>query len=250
MHRYFLEIAYDGTQFHGWQIQLNAHSVQAALQQALALYYRHSIETTGCGRTDTGVHSTSYFLHFDLPKEIEDINKDIYKLNGLLPSDIGVLSLREVQPNAHARFDAQIRKYQYHIHSHKDPFLENRSMQSHYALDIAKMNEACNLLLKTEDFASFCKSGSDAKTTICHLQEARWEQNGHQLIFHIAADRFLRNMVRAVVGTLVDVGRDKISITEFQNAVAAKKRSAAGKSVDACGLYLTEVAYDWPSISK
>lgn len=243
MHRYFLEIAYKGTNFHGWQVQPNAPTVQETLQSAMQTYYRQPIETVGCGRTDTGVHATSYFLHFDLAEDIADPEKDIFKLNAMLPADIACRSLRQVSPKAHARFDAIFRKYDYLIHTQKDPFLEGRSMRCTYELDWELMDEACAILLQTTDFASFCKSGSDIKTTECHLKEARFEHSNGRAVFHIAADRFLRNMVRAIVGTLIDVGRGKIDPVDFRQIINAKSRSRAGKSAEACGLYLAEIKY-------
>lgn len=243
MQRYFLEIAYEGTAYHGWQLQPNAISVQAVVEKALATLLRQRVRCVGCGRTDSGVHATQFFLHFDVQDPIEDKQHFVFKLNNVLPKDIAAYELLPVAPKSHARFDASERAYSYHIHQRKDPFLQGRSTYCIHHLDLAAMQAACDKLLAVKDFASFCKAGADVKTTLCDLKEARWEKQGHRLIFHIRADRFLRNMVRAIVGTLMDVGKGRISVEEFEEIVARKDRSAAGTSVAAHGLYLSEVNY-------
>ena len=241
MPRYFLQLVYNGTAYHGWQVQPNANSVQAEIEKALATLLRAEVPVVGCGRTDTGVHAEKYFLHIELEDEAPDWL--VYKLNQILPEDIAFQKIVEVGPEDHARFSATSRSYRYDIHTEKDPFLKNKSAMLHYELDIDVMNRASALLLTEKDFACFCKAGSDVNTTLCDVTEARWVKDGHRLHFHISADRFLRNMVRAVVGTMIDVGRGKISVEEVKEILASKDRSAAGKSAAACGLYLTEVEY-------
>lgn len=241
MPRYFLEIAYDGTDFHGWQRQPNANTVQEEFEAALRTLLKVKTPVVGCGRTDTGVHAEQYFLHLDA----EPLQTDhfVFKLNNMLPQSIGVKSAQVVDDQAHARFSATERAYRYDLHTFKDPFAYNRSAVLFGDLDAHLMNQACKPLLSATDFASFCKAGSDVKTTTCDVRVARWEQHGSQFHFHITADRFLRNMVRAIVGTMIDVGRGKTSVEEFARIIAARDRSAAGKSAHACGLYLTRVEY-------
>jgi tRNA pseudouridine38-40 synthase len=247
--RYFVEIAYDGSKYHGWQIQPNGNTVQAELDRALSVICAEQIQSLGCGRTDTGVHATQFYAHFDCQRELHEAN--LQNINALLPRDIAAKSLHHVDPGAHARFDASERGYQYFMHFEKDPFLEQRSFQfnSRFGLDLPAMNRCAALLLLEEDFASFCKSNSGSSTTICKLMLAEWSElpNG-QLRFDIRADRFLRNMVRAIVGTLLDVGLGKISQDEFVHIIKQKNRSFAGTSVPPQGLYLTEVRY--PFISR
>lgn len=246
MSRYFLEISYDGTSYHGWQLQENAHAVQHEIDAALsALFKGNKIETLGCGRTDTGVHAKQFFLHFDLEKNPYELNDLVFKLNRILPRDIAVKNIFPVENDAHARFDATSRSYEYHIHFKKDPFLENRSYFLHYSVDVEKMNEAARLLVSTSDFTSFCKLNTDAKTMVCKLSEAVWIKNENGIVFHISADRFLRNMVRAIVGTLLLVGKDVISIDEFGEIIEKKDRGEAGESVPSCGLFLTKVTYPY-----
>ncbi len=246
MPRFFLEIAYDGTAYHGWQVQENAHSVQAELNRALEkLCGGLSIETTGCGRTDTGVHATCFFLHFDLPVLPSSPEDFIYRLNTILPKDIAAYRIEALHDSAHARFDASSRTYEYHIHSRKDPFLTRRSWQMTRPLNVPRMNEAAALLLQYSDFATFCKSNSGAQTTFCKVSRAEWTFTADRLLFTITADRFLRNMVRAVVGTLVQVGLDKLSVDDFARIIETRNRAEAGESVPACGLYLTHVTYPY-----
>lgn len=246
MPRYFLRIAYDGTRYHGWQIQPGSPTVQQALNDALQKVLRQKqIETTGCGRTDTGVHASEFYLHFDLPVAVTDPEKELYRLNNCLPHDIAVKAFIPVHPEAHARFDATERSYEYRIHTRKDPFLLNYSAHLSYDLDVALMNEAGLWLLTQTDFAAFCKTGSDQHTTRCALIEAAWLKTGDQLKFTIRADRFLRNMVRAIVGTMVDLGRGRISLNDFHTIVESGNRSNAGTSAPACGLYLTGVKYPY-----
>lgn len=238
--RFFLEIAYSGTPFHGWQRQTNAISVQQCVEEALETVLRHETLVTGCGRTDTGVHASQYFLHFEAEHVPE---RFLFSLNGVLPSSVSTIKLMEVSAEAHARFDASSRTYEYHIHQRKDPFLDGLSAAVYADLDIDAMNSAAQLLLDHSDFASFCKVGSDVKTTLCDVTHVSWRHEDHRLVFEISANRFLRNMVRAIVGTLLDVGMGKTSVLQFEEILKAGDRTRAGKSAAACGLYLTRVEY-------
>ncbi|MCQ2255892.1 MAG: tRNA pseudouridine(38-40) synthase TruA [Bacteroidaceae bacterium] len=243
--RLFIHFQYDGTNYHGWQIQPNGNTVQEELQKALSVILRQPIEVVGAGRTDTGVHARHMVAHFEtvlpLVGELEGVS---YKLNRLLPRDISVLRIEPVADDMHARFSATSRRYHYYISTRKDPFARQYSWQIHWQLDFDKMNEAAKMLIGEKDFASFCKVGSDVKTTMCNLTHAQWvkdsETNWH---FEIAANRFLRNMVRAVVGTLIEVGRGRMTLEQFQSVLSQKSRSAAGESVPANGLFLEEVSY-------
>jgi tRNA pseudouridine38-40 synthase len=242
--RYFLHISYDGTNYHGWQRQLNGHSVQEEIESALRKLLRQErVVSVGCGRTDAGVHAREFFLHFNAEKPIENPEEIFFKLNLMLPKDIGVYRLWQVDYLAHARFDANERSYEYHIHQKRDPFSQRYSTFYPWSLDVKKMNEAAMLLLNYKDFAAFCKSGGGQKTTLCDLRRAEWIVDGSKLVFHITADRFLRNMVRAIVGTLVDVGRGRISLDQFITIVESGKRPKAGESVPAQGLHLTKISY-------
>jgi tRNA pseudouridine38-40 synthase len=245
--RYFLSLSYDGSAFHGWQRQPNAISVQEVLEGALCKILRQEkVISVGCGRTDTGVHATAFYSHFNAFEEIVDTEQTIFRLNQILPHGIAIHDLFKVGDKDHTRFDATERGYHYYLHSKKDPFLYGRSMFYPYELDFEKMNQAAQLLVFKGDFSSFCKSGGGQKTNICDVRKAEWSQVGeHQWVFHIVADRFLRNMVRAVVGTLIEVGRGKISVEGMKEIIALQKRGAAGDSVHACGLYLTTVNYPY-----
>ncbi len=243
MARYFLELAYNGASYCGWQIQPNAPSVQQSLQEALSKLLREEISVMGAGRTDTGVHAAYYVAHFDA--QIEEIDQDkVYHLNAILPRDIVVYSAQRVADDTHARFSATERGYRYYISKRKSPFAGNLSMLYQRELDIAKMNHSAQELLKVSDFTSFAKLHSDNKTNICDVREAEWSENENFYIFAIRADRFLRNMVRSVVGTLVDVGRGKITHEQFMSAIEGKSRQLTGSSAPAHGLYLTDIVYD------
>lgn len=246
MTRYFLHLAYDGTDFVGWQIQPNGISVQEEIQKCLTrLNSNQSIEIVGCGRTDAGVHASSYYAHFDSSK-IESIEQYKYKLNTMLPSGISIYDIIQVESESHARFDARYRTYHYFIHTSKDPFLKRFSTEYRKKLDLEKMNQAGEMLLKHSDFESFSKTGSDNKTSLCKVSEAKWEQtSSNQLKFTITADRFLRNMVRAVVGTLVEVGMGKMTLEQFEEVINKKDRGAAGTSMPPEGLFLAEIKYDF-----
>lgn len=242
--RYFIKFSYKGTNYHGWQCQPNASSVQETLTKALSVVLNSDIEIMGAGRTDTGVHAKEMFAHFDFEKKIE-IPTLIHKLNSFLPKDIAVSDLILVHDQAHARFDATKRTYEYHINTTKNVFSEELSWYYHQKLDVNRMNEAANILLIHTDFQCFSKVHTDVNTFNCKITQAFWQQENERLIFTISADRFLRNMVRAIVGTLVYVGLGKISLEDFNTIIESKDRGKAGFSVPAHGLYLTEVKYDY-----
>jgi tRNA pseudouridine38-40 synthase len=241
--RYFITFSYDGTRYHGWQIQPNGDSVQERLEWALSTLLRREVNVTGAGRTDAGVHARVMVAHFDFD-EVIDCQQLCYKLNRLLPFDIAVQEVKQVSDDMHARFSATSRTYHYYIHTKKDPFRRAYSCEIHYPLDFALMNEAGKILTTYEDFGAFCKSHTDVKTTICHVTEARWVQTSETAwYFRITANRFLRNMVRAVVGTLIDVGRGKLSIEEFRKVIEGKRRTEAGESMPGNALFLVDVRY-------
>lgn len=244
MARYFITFSYDGTAYHGWQIQPNGISVQEVMQKALSTLLRSDIEIVGAGRTDAGVHARMMVAHFDSAQGDIDDRQITYKLNKLLPLDIAVNSVRKVEDDMHARFSALSRTYHYYIHTTKNPFVRAYSCELRYELDFDKMNMAAAILMTYDDFGAFCKAHTDVKTTICHVTEARWIRiDDERWYFEITANRFLRNMVRAVVGTLIDVGRGKISIDDFRNIIIGKKRSDAGESMPAHALFLEKIEY-------
>jgi tRNA pseudouridine38-40 synthase len=244
--RYFLFLAYEGTRYQGWQVQPHTtDTVQAVLNAKLSMLLREPIEVTGCGRTDTGVHASAFYAHFDfsaaqLPEPEE---RFVYHLNAVLPADIAVYAAQKVSDTAHARFDATYREYEYHITRIKNPFGSTQSWLLRDELDVAHMNACASLFLQQTDFGAFCKSGGNAKTTLCTVSRAFWRSEGHRLIFTIGANRFLRNMVRAAVGTLLDAGRSKLSVEDVQRILQSGNRSEAGQSVPARGLFLTDVHY-------
>lgn len=241
--RYFLTLSFDGTAYHGWQIQPNGISVQERLQDALTKILRRKIDVTGAGRTDAGVHARTMVCHFD-DMAHRPCQQLLYRLNQLLPADIACRELRPVPDTLHARFSATKRTYRYFIHTSKDPFNRHFSVETHYPLDFALMNKAAEALTRVTDFKAFCKADNDARTTICHVSTARWVQvSPTEWYFEISADRFLRNMVRAVVGTLFDVGRHRVSMDEFLSVVAEGSRSDSGESMPAKGLFLWDVEY-------
>ncbi|SNR76957.1 tRNA pseudouridine(38-40) synthase TruA [Lutibacter flavus] len=241
--RYFIEIAYNGTNYHGWQLQPNAITVQELINKAIATIFRTDINVVGAGRTDTGVHSEQLFAHLDLEVEF-NVNEFKYKVNSLLPNDIAVLDIRRVLDDAHARFNATSRSYEYRMFLGKNPFLIDTSLQLiNKKLNIDKMNEAARILLTYTNFKCFSRSNSDVKTYNCDITIAEWKQTNQQLIFYITADRFLRNMVRAIVGTLMEVGTGKTTIEEFKKIIESEDRRNAGPSAPAHGLFLTQVSY-------
>ena len=241
--RYFIEISYKGTNFHGWQIQPNAISIQEIIQKGLQTLLGEKITIVGAGRTDTGVHAHQIFAHFDTTNNLDE--KDFaYRLNAIIPTSIYIKKVITVSDNAHARFDAQSRSYEYHIHLENNPFLIETTWQiPRRNFDVKLMNKAALLLLKYSDFKAFSKSKTDVKTYECTVSRAEWVQNNNQLIFYISANRFLRNMVRAIVGSLIEVGEGKTSINDFEKIISNKDRSQAGVSVPAKGLFLTQVTY-------
>lgn len=245
--RFFIRFAYDGTHFHGSQRQPNGVTVQETLEQALAMIFREEIPLTFAGRTDAGVHAREMYAHFDLPNDDNSkllIQNSKFRLNGILPDSIAIFDIYPVTDDAHARFSATRRTYEYHVIDHKDPFLLPYATRLRQPLDYAAMNEAALLLIGKQDFASFCRTHTDVKTTICDLTQAQWKklENGHA-VFTISADRFLRNMVRAVVGTLFQVGQGKMTKEQFAQVIAQQNRCSAGDSAPAQGLYLTHIQY-------
>lgn len=242
--RYFIKFAYNGKNYFGYQIQPNAVSVQETLEKALSLILKQPIEIVGAGRTDSGVHAKEMYAHFDYENEL-DVPVLIKKLNSFLPQDIVIYNFIPVHDEAHARFDATQRTYKYYLHTFKDAFINEGSWYFFRPLDSNKMNEACQILFEYTDFECFSKVNTDVHTFNCKIYEAHWKQKGNQMIFTISADRFLRNMVRAIVGTMVDVGLGKISLDDFRNIIESKNRSKAGFSVPAHGLYLVKVEYPY-----
>ncbi|WP_188049856.1 tRNA pseudouridine(38-40) synthase TruA [Flavobacterium sp. GP15] len=247
--RYFIKLAYNGTRYHGWQLQPNASSVQETMNNAVSTLLNTEINLMGAGRTDTGVHAKQMFAHFDYDKQF-DIPSLVHKLNSYLPKDITVYTIIPVSDQAHSRFDAVKRTYEYHINTFKDPFLQEQSWYFYQKLDIDLMNEAAKLLFSYTDFQCFSKVNTDVNTFDCTIFKAHWtlgstkEEYG-KLIFTISANRFLRNMVRAIVGTLINIGLHKITLEDFENIIKSKSRDKAGFSVPAHGLYLTEIEYDY-----
>jgi len=241
--RFFVEIAFKGTNYHGWQIQPNAITVQEEINKALKVYTQEeAVGSMGCGRTDTGVHASQFFFHFDTDVTI-DLEDFIYRLNILLPKDIAVKNILKVGEEMHTRFLATSRTYKYHVTTSKDPFSEAFQYKYYYPLDINLMNQACKLLIGKQDFSSFSKSNTDTLTNLCDLTIAEWSTDNEILTFEIKANRFLRNMVRAIVGTLLDVGRGKVTVEQFQAIIDSKNRSNAGTSAPAKGLFLVDVSY-------
>ncbi len=241
--RYFLYFSYRGTDFHGWQRQPNGVSVQEVLEDALTLILRTPTIVVGAGRTDAGVHAQTMIAHFDTKEPISDKSKFLQRMNGVLPDSIAMQDVRAVKDDAHARFDAVRRTYEYRVTFQKDPFMGKLLTRLHAPLDFEAMNDVAKILLGTEDFGSFCKLHTDVKTTLCKVTRADWRQEGNTYVFTITANRFLRNMVRAVVGTLFEVGRGKITKEQFADIVAQKHRTAAGMSAPAEGLFLVDVEY-------
>lgn len=249
--RYFIQLSYDGTNYHGWQTQPNAVAVQEVLDKALSTVLREPIETLGCGRTDTGVHAKDFFAHFT-PQPPEEgafdeagLKNLVRSLNSVLPHDIAIKNILPVDAEAHARFDATLRSYQYRIHFNKDPFKHGYSWLLRDVPDLKLMNEAARIIMEYIDFSCFSKSNTQTKTNNCKISRAEWVREDDGIVFHISADRFLRNMVRAIVGTLIMVGRKEIQPEAVRDIIESKNRSNAGASVPACGLYLTEVKYPY-----
>lgn len=243
--RFFIRFAYDGTAFHGSQRQPNGVTVQETMEQALAMIFREEVPLTFAGRTDAGVHAREMYAHFDINDNQSSIVNNLkFRLNGILPDSIAIYDILRVTDDAHARFSAKRRTYEYHVIDHKDPFLLPYATRLRTPLDFVAMNTAAKYLIGRQDFASFCRTHTDVKTTICDLTQAEWKEldNGHA-VFTISADRFLRNMVRAVVGTLFQVGQSKMNLEQFAEVIAQHNRCSAGDSAPAQGLYLTHIEY-------
>lgn len=246
--RCFIDLSYDGTAYHGWQRQPASISVQQVLEEKLSDLLGRETAVLGCGRTDTGVHASAFYAHFEWPGEFgprfENWEQAAWKLNGMLPPDIGVRRIFEVGEGDHARFSAEERAYTYWVHTAKDPFLEGRSARVYQELDIAAMNAAAAQLVFKGEFDAFQKTGGGQKTTLCDVRHAAWTRTEpHRMRFDITADRFLRNMVRAIVGTLLEVGKGRRSPEDMAAVIASKDRKRAGTSAPACGLYLSRVDY-------
>ncbi|MBT8284857.1 MAG: tRNA pseudouridine(38-40) synthase TruA [Flavobacteriaceae bacterium] len=240
--RYFIEFSYNGKAYHGWQRQPKATSIQQTMEEAMSTLLRAEVQLVGAGRTDAGVHARQLFAHFDIDNKLESAEL-VHRLNAFLPEDIAVREIREVVPKAHARFDALERTYEYRVVLRKDPFSTDWAHYIHLPLDMEAMNLASAELLKHSDFECFSKSNTDVKTYVCRLKEAKWRREGDTLIFTITSDRFLRNMVRAVVGTLLDVGLGKSTVENVNSIIKSKDRGEAGVSVPAKGLYLMKIRY-------
>lgn len=249
--RYFLKISFQGAAYHGWQVQPHDVSVQETIEKALAMVLRNTTPITGAGRTDAGVNATRMYAHFDATQPIADLGLLARSLNGILPQDIAIHDVIPVHDDAHARFDATSRTYKYFAHAGKSALLRSISWQCNPRLDFDMMNEAASHLMEYKDFTSFSKLHTDVKTNNCHITEAHWsrcygiDNNVEQWVFTITADRFLRNMVRAIVGTLVEVGNHKITVEEFCHIIEQKDRCAAGTSMPAHALYLWDVIYPY-----
>lgn len=245
IYRYFVQLSYEGSAFNGWQRQDNALSVQESLELAFLHIVKFTGGLTGCGRTDTGVHARAYYAHFDHIKSFNtsELEKLVFRLNRYLPASIAIQRIFPVVPSAHARFSPVSREYKYYLLTAKDPFLETRSWYSWENLDVEAMNQAAKILQKFTDFECFSKRNTNVKTYNCRIMDAGWSREGDLLVFTIRADRFLRNMVRAIVGTLMDIGRHKTDANDLVKIIESKSRSRAGYSVPAKGLFLTDVVY-------
>ncbi len=243
MIRYFIHLAYDGTNYHGYQVQPHSESVQETLEKCLSLKLKQKIEITGCGRTDTGVHARNYYAHFDTTEAIADTDALVNQLNLFLPADIAVYRIWQVDPEAHARFDAVSRTYHYYVTREKNPFHTHDTYYLYGPLDVEKMQQAADRLKDFTDFTSFSKVHTQVKTNNCKILEARWFEQDGLLVFHIKADRFLRNMVRAIVGTMLEVGKGRMTVEGFCQVIERKDRCEAGLSVPAHALFLEAVEY-------
>lgn len=241
--RYFMELKYDGAAYCGWQRQPSAPTVQGTLERALSMLLREQVEIVGAGRTDTGVNASYYVAHFDCARPIEDCGRLVYKLDLVLPPDVAIAAVTPVDESVHARFDAAEREYTYYISQRKDPFRRFSAWQYYVPLDVERMNVAAESLLHYDDFTSFAKLNSNNKTNICHVRRAEWRREGDLLVFTIRADRFLRNMIRAIVGTLVDVGRGRYTPQDFDRILRSRDLSLSSGGAPAQGLFLSDVTY-------
>ena len=242
MFRYFIYFSYDGAAYHGWQVQPNAVTVQQVMEEALAKLVRVPVPLVGAGRTDAGVNASCMVAHADFPNEV-DVPQLIYKLNKILPPDIAVSNIRRVKDDAHARFDAVSRRYNYRVITAKSPFARRYACRVMPGVDFDAMNLAAEILYEYTDFTSFSKLHTDVKTNDCDVMQAEWSREGDYWVFTIKANRFLRNMVRAIVGTLIEVGRGKVSVERFREIIECKDRCKAGTSAPAQGLFLVDVEY-------
>lgn len=249
MARYFIHLAYLGTNYCGWQTQPANPTVQQTIEEGISTLLRTKVAILGCGRTDTGVHASNFYAHFDADETL-DTEQLVFKLNSFLPPDIAIFDIFRVVDRAHARFDATARTYQYHVSNKRLPFRQGQYSRIYFEPDVEAMNEAAAVLMTYEDFTSFAKLHTDVKTNICHLYEAHWDKVGDEWVFTIKSNRFLRNMVRSVTGTLLDVGRGKLTLDGLRRIVETKNRSAAGVSMPAQGLFLTKVDYDFDRLCK
>lgn len=242
--RYFLFISFKGTSYHGWQVQPGSATIQKVLDETLSTILNETINTTGAGRTDAGVHALVFCAHFDCSYiDLDADNKILYRLNGLLPKDISASRLIRVIPGAHARFSAISRTYEYSISRLKNPFTDDSSWYFHGDINVNRMNEACSIIMKHSDFTSFSRLHTDVKNNLCRIYLASWEESRDKFLFTIKADRFLRNMVRAIVGTMIELGTGKIDLMEFEEIILARDRGRAGQSAPAKGLFLTDIEY-------
>ena len=243
MARYFITLSYNGKNYVGWQVQPNGLSVQQVLQDALSTIMREKVEIVGAGRTDAGVHARKMIAHFDWEGDSFVAADLVNRLNNFLPKDISITAIQQVRPDAHARFSATSRTYTYHLITSKDPFLHEQTYRVHYQPDLEKMNALCAVLKEFDDFTSFSKLHTDVKTNICRITTARWEKRGDLYLFTITADRFLRNMVRAITGTLLEGGRGRLDERGLRRIIEAKNRQVAGDSVPGYALFLEDVSY-------
>jgi tRNA pseudouridine38-40 synthase len=243
MPRYFIEVSYKGTNYSGFQVQKNANSIQAEIEKALSIFFKQPFILTGSSRTDAGVHALQNYFHFDSYIPLEEKKGFIYNLNSILPADIVIKRIFQVDENAHCRFDALSREYKYYIFRNKNPFLQDRSFYYPYPLDIDKLNEAAQLLMLYKDFTSFSKRNTQVKDFICNIKKSKWIPENETLIYHVEANRFLRGMVKGLVGTMLRVGTGKLSLAEFEEIIKNKDCTKADFSVDSKGLFLIAVNY-------
>jgi len=246
MQRYFIQLSYNGANYHGWQVQPNAVTVQEVIGKAISTLTREKVDVVGAGRTDTGVHASFFVAHFELETALDNPDQLAFKMNAFLPEEIFIVQLFAVEADMHARFSATSRTYHYYVSEQKDPFRKGFVNRINHTLDMEKMNKAAALLLTFDDFTSFSKLHTDVNNNLCKVTKAEWRRENGVLVFEISANRFLRNMVRAIVGTLIDVGRGKLTIGDFIAVVEAKNRSEAGTSVFAGALFLTDIQYPEP----
>ncbi|MFP4018691.1 MAG: tRNA pseudouridine(38-40) synthase TruA [Bacteroidales bacterium] len=251
MSRYFIKLAFKGTKYHGWQIQEKDITIQEVINKAIGTILREDINVIGAGRTDTGVHASCFYAHFDSNKTPTE-NRDhfLFKINNYLPKDIAIYDIFPVPDKAHSRYSAKSRTYKYYISKIKNPFKNEFSYYLFYHLDTEIMNQACNILYEYSDFTSFSKKNTQVKTNLCEIYHASWQEDTEEIVFTIQADRFLRNMVRAIVGTMIDLGRGKINIKQFRDIIESKDRCRAGYSVPPNGLFLTDITYPDSVFSK